>query len=83
MTDEQPKRVRGQQAREAAYRQGFLDGVEYGLSEMTRQRELLSERTIAADASLAKYRRTITAEPKRRRKKVEGVAMNPDVARVS
>lgn len=68
MADEQPKRVRGQKEREAVYRQGFHDGVAYGVEELRRAREMDADRDAAASAGLAKLRRTIATEPKRRRR---------------
>lgn len=75
MTDHAiPKRVRGQKDREAAYRQGFLDGVEYGVEELRRTKEVDAFRELALGAGLAKYRRTMTTEPKRRQRRKAIVA---------
>lgn len=68
MSDEQPKRMRGQKDREAAYRQGFFDGVQHGVDELRYAKELESAREGAMLAGLAKYRRTLSAQPKRTRK---------------
>ena len=84
MSDEPKQRIRGQKEREEAYKHGFLDGVQHGIAEVKRARELEEEREGAMGAGLMKFRRELSLEPKRtRRKKGTGVSMNPAVATAS
>lgn len=69
MTDEtKPKRVRGHKEREAAYRQGFLDGLTHAKAELASQRALDAERDEAMRAGLTKLRATPVVRRPRRKK---------------
>lgn len=76
MNDEAKPRVRGQKDIEAAYRRGFLDGVQHGLDEVKRAREIEQEREAALGIGFLKYGRERSLAPRRTRKK----RGNPDVS---
>ncbi len=54
MTDETPPKIRGKKEREAAYRQGFADGLAHAKAETAAQRALEAERDEAMRDGLAK-----------------------------
>lgn len=71
MTDEKTPRVRGLKEREAAYRQGFVDGVEHALAEAKELKRIEQDREGAMKTGLAKLAREVTVRT--RRKKQEPV----------
>lgn len=84
MSDEKAPRIRGQKEREAAYRAGFVDGIAHAHAEAKRLREVEEDRATAIDIGLQKYRRTMSAEPRRtRRKRENDVAATLDVMATS
>lgn len=69
MNDEAKPRVRGQKDIEAAYRRGFLDGVQHGLDEVKRAREIERDREVALGVGFLKYGRERSLAPRRTRRK--------------
>lgn len=67
--NEKAPRVRGQKDIEAAYRRGFLDGVQHGLDEVKRAREIEHDREVALGVGFLKYGRERSLAPRRTRRK--------------
>jgi hypothetical protein len=72
MTDEKPKRVRGLKEREAAYRQGFLDGLVHAETEKTKKRLIEDERDLAVAEGLKRLRARTFVVKRGRRPKANG-----------
>lgn len=69
MTDEKPKRVRGQKEREAAYRQGFADGLKHADFELGNRQEVEAMRERAMVSGLMTMRATPVVKRTRRTRK--------------
>lgn len=67
--DEKPPKIRGKKEREAAYRQGFVDGLAHAKAELASQRALDAERDEAMRNGLAKLHATPAV--RRRRTKAD------------
>jgi hypothetical protein len=72
MTDEKPPKIRGKKEREAAYRQGFADGLAHAVFEIRSQNDMEAKREEAMAAGL----KLLNAQPvvRRRRRKANGMA---------